>query len=160
MISTAEILSPEELAERVRAARAEGATVVLANGCFDLLHSGHLCYLRAARREGELLVVGINDDETVRQLKGPGRPLFPANQRAEMLAALSTVDYVTVFREPTADRLIEMLQPDVHCKGTDYADGVPEAETVGRVGGRVAIVGGPKDHDTSNLIERIRSLPR
>ena len=134
----------------------EGCSVALANGCFDLLHPGHLSFLEGAAREADVLVVGINADETVRRLKGPGRPVMPAAERARLVAALRVVDYVTVFAEPTADDLIERLRPDVHCKGTDYADGVPEEETARRVGARIAIVGGPKSHNTTDILSDIR----
>lgn len=142
------------LAERLRA---EGKRIVLANGCFDLLHVGHVRYLAAARRLGDVLFVGINSDATVTRLKGPGRPLLPADERAEMLLALRDVDHVVVFDDERADRLIERLRPDVHAKGTDYTpDSVPEARTVRKVGGRVAVVGDPKAHSTRDLIARIR----
>jgi len=141
------------LAERLRA---EGKRIVLANGCFDLLHVGHVRYLAAARRLGDVLFVGLNSDPTVARLKGPGRPLMPAAERAEMLLALRHVDHVVVFDDERADRLIERIRPDVHAKGTDYTqDAVPEAATVRKVGGRVAVVGGPKDHSTRDLIARI-----
>lgn len=158
----APVLEPEELARRLRALRGAQPrpTVALANGCFDLLHLGHVGYLEDARRQADLLVVALNADATVRRLKGPGRPLQPAADRAALVAGLDCVDFVTVFEEPTADRLILLLRPDVHCKGTDYADGVPEEGSVRQVGGRIAIVGGPKDHDTSALIERIRAISR
>ncbi len=136
--------------------RAQGKRIVLANGCFDLLHVGHIRYLGAARRLGDVLFVGINSDAAVARLKGPGRPLMPAAERAEMLLALRAVDHVVVFDEDTADRLIESLHPDVHAKGTDYtADSVPEGATVQALGGRVVVVGDPKDHSTRDLITRI-----
>jgi rfaE bifunctional protein nucleotidyltransferase chain/domain len=153
-------MSTERLAEHLDALRQGEAapTVALANGCFDLLHVGHVRYLRAASLEADLLVVGVNADATVRASKGPGRPLLPASDRAALVGALEPVDFVTVFDEPTADDLIRRLRPDVHCKGTDYTDGVPEEATVRSVGGRVAIVGDPKDHGTRELIARIREL--
>lgn len=155
---SAPIMDPEALARELEAVRRRHqCTVALANGCFDLLHPGHLNYLEGAAAEADLLVVGINADETVHQLKGPGRPVMPADERARMVAALGMVDYATVFVEPTADRLIELLRPDVHCKGTDYAAGVPEEATARRVGARVALVGGPKIHNTTNLVEDLRS---
>lgn len=156
--AAAKVFPAERLAE-ILAGRRESAavTVALANGCFDLLHVGHLRYLEAASEEADLLVVGVNGDATVRSLKGSGRPLFPAAERAELVAALSCVDYVTIFQEPTADDLILLLRPDVHCKGADYAEGVPEAESVRRVGGRVAIVGGPKSHNTTDVLGKIRA---
>jgi rfaE bifunctional protein nucleotidyltransferase chain/domain len=141
------------LAERLRAERKR---IVVANGCFDLLHVGHIRYLRAARRLGDVLFVGVNSDAAVERLKGPGRPLMPVAERAEMLMALRDVDHVVVFDDDTADRLIAALRPDVHAKGTDYTgDSVPEAAAVRAVGGRVAIVGDPKDHSTRDLIARI-----
>lgn len=155
--ASAPVLTPEELASRLQELRHDrGVTVALANGCFDLLHVGHVRYLRAAATEADLLVVGLNADGVVRELKGPGRPLMPEGQRAELVASLRPVDFVTVFEEPTADGLIRLLRPDVHCKGGDYAGGVPEADTVREVGGRVAIVGGPKVDSTRDIVERIR----
>jgi rfaE bifunctional protein nucleotidyltransferase chain/domain len=156
--AAAKLFPAESLAEILAERRGSATiTVALANGCFDLLHVGHLRYLVAASDEADLLVVGVNSDATVRSLKGSGRPLFPATERAELVAALSCVDYVTIFEEPTADELILQLRPDVHCKGADYAGGVPEAESVRRVGGRVAIVGGPKSHNTTDLLGKIRA---
>ena len=141
------------LADRLRAERKR---IVLANGCFDLLHVGHVRYLRAARMLGDVLFVGINSDAAVARLKGRGRPLMPAAERAEILLALREVDHVVVFEEDTADRLVAALRPHVHAKGTDYrADSVPEAATVQKVGGRVEIVGDPKDHSSRDLIVRI-----
>lgn len=157
-LAAAKVFPAERLAEILSGRRESAAvTVALANGCFDLLHVGHLRYLEAASEEADLLVVGVNGDATVRSLKGSGRPLFPAAERAELVAALSCVDYVTIFQEPTADDLILLLRPDVHCKGADYAEGVPEAESVRRVGGRVAIVGGPKSHNTTDVLGKIRA---
>jgi rfaE bifunctional protein nucleotidyltransferase chain/domain len=142
-----------QLADRLRADRKR---IVLANGCFDLLHVGHVRYLRAARKLGDVLFVGINSDAAVARLKGRGRPLMPAAERAEILLALREVDHVVVFEEDTADRLVAALRPHVHAKGTDYrADSVPEAATVQKVGGRVEIVGDPKDHSSRDLIVRI-----
>ena len=141
------------LAERLRA---EGKRIVLANGCFDLLHVGHVRYLDAARRLGDVLFVGINADAAVARLKGHGRPLMPADERVELLSALRAVDHVVVFDDDTADTLITAVRPDVHAKGTDYtADSVPERETVRACGGRVAIVGDPKDHATCDMIGEI-----
>jgi D-glycero-beta-D-manno-heptose 1-phosphate adenylyltransferase len=141
------------LAERLRA---EGKRLVLANGCFDLLHVGHIRYLEAARRLGDVLFVGINDDAAVTRLKGRGRPLMPAVERAEMLTALRAVDHVVVFDDDTADALIAAVRPDIHAKGTDYTtESVPERETVRAYGGRVAIVGDPKDHATRDVIGQI-----
>ena len=141
------------LAERDRRA---GRSLAFANGCFDVLHAGHVRYLEGARREADRLIVAINDDRSVGGLKGPGRPLLPAPARAELVAALRAVDYVVVFAEPNVERLLMLIKPDVHCKGTDYTvDTVPERETVRSYGGRVAIVGDPKDHSTRDLLARI-----
>ena len=141
------------LAERLRA---EGKRIVLANGCFDLLHVGHVRYLDAARRLGDVLFVGLNGDAAVARLKGRGRPLMPAGERLELLSALRAVDHVVVFDDDTADALIAAIRPDVHAKGTDYTpDSVPERETVRAHGGRVAIVGDPKDHATRDVIGEI-----
>jgi rfaE bifunctional protein nucleotidyltransferase chain/domain len=143
--------------ERVLAARREGRTVALANGCFDVLHLGHVRYLEGARAEADLLVVGVNGDASVRRLKGEGRPVMPAADRALLVAALRAVDLVTVFEEDDVAKLLLELRPDVHCKGSDYTvDSVPERDVVRSYGGRVAIVGGPKDHDTRHLLARIR----
>lgn len=153
----APILEPEALADAIQSRREEeGLSVALANGCFDLLHLGHLSFLEGAAAEADLLVVGINDDDTVAALKGPGRPVLPAAERTRLIAALRVVDYVTVFPERTADRLIELVRPEVHCKGTDYAGGVPEAETASRVGARIALVGGPKIRNTREILRTIR----
>jgi len=153
----APIMAPEELARELdEVRRRDQCTVALANGCFDLLHPGHVNFLEGAAAEADLLVVGINADDSVRALKGPGRPIMAAAERARVVAALGMVDYATVFCEPTADRLIELLRPDVHCKGSDYAGGVPEQETARRVGARVALVGGPKIHNTSEILQDIR----
>lgn len=141
------------LAQRLRA---EGKRIVFANGCFDLLHVGHVRYLDAARRLGDVLFVGINGDAAVARLKGRGRPLMPAVERVELLAALRAVDHVVVFDDDTADALITAVRPDVHAKGTDYTpDSVPERETVRAYGGRVAIVGDQKDHATRDVIGQI-----
>jgi len=151
-----EIVTTGELVERVRHGRARGLTYAFANGAFDLLHVGHVRYLEAARREADRLIVAVNDDESVRGLKGPNRPVLPAADRAELVAALRAVDYVVIFPEPTVTPLLERLKPDVHCKGTDYAvDTVPERETVKAYGGRIAIVGDPKDHSTTDLLKRL-----
>ena len=153
-----EILTREGLVERVRRDRANGLAIAFANGAFDLLHVGHIRYLEAAKREGDRLVVAINDDESVGRLKGPSRPVLPQADRAELVAALRAVDYVVIFSEPTVAPLLELLTPDVHCKGTDYTiDTVPERDTVRAYGGRIAIVGDPKDHSTSDLVSRLRS---
>jgi rfaE bifunctional protein nucleotidyltransferase chain/domain len=153
-----EILSREALVARVAADRARGITHAFANGVFDLLHVGHVRYLQAASAEADRLIVAINDDESVRALKGPTRPILSAADRAELVAALRGVDYVVIFPESTVTPLLELLQPSVHCKGTDYTvDTVPERETVKRYGGRIAIVGDPKDHSTRDLLSRIKT---
>jgi len=136
--------------------RAAGRTIALANGVFDLLHVGHLRYLQGAAAEADRLVVAVNADDTVRRSKGPGRPVMPAADRAELVDALRGVDVVVIFDEDTVTPLLEALRPDVHCKGTDYTvDTVPERATVLAYGGRTAIVGDPKDHDTSSILKRI-----
>jgi rfaE bifunctional protein nucleotidyltransferase chain/domain len=141
------------VAERLRA---EGKRVVFANGCFDLLHVGHIRYLEAARALGDVLFVGINGDAAVARLKGAGRPLMPATERAEVLAALRAVDHVVVFDDDTADKVIAAIRPAIHAKGTDYTpDTVPERDTVRAHGGRVAIVGDPKAHATRDAIDTI-----
>lgn len=150
------ILSRERLVEVVAAERAAGRTIAFANGCFDLLHVGHVRYLQGAAKEADRLVVAINDDVTA-GAKGPGRPILPATIRAELVAAVRGVSYVTTFPEPTVAPLLLLLRPDVHCKGTDYTvETVPERETVRSYGGRIAIVGDPKDHSTRDLLARIR----
>lgn len=129
---------------------------MLANGCFDVLHVGHTRYLEGARQEGDLLVVGINSDESVRELKGPGRPVLAEGDRAKLVAAVRAVDYVVIFRERNVEALLEALRPGVHAKGTDYtADTVPERELAARLGIRVAIVGDPKEHSTSGLFAQV-----
>jgi D-glycero-beta-D-manno-heptose 1-phosphate adenylyltransferase len=149
-------LTRQELLERVTSARASGARIVLANGCFDVLHVGHVRYLAGARRLGDILIVGINSDEQVAIQKGPGRPVLPATERAEIVAALEAVTYVTIFDEPTVEQLLLALKPDVHAKGTDYTtDSVPERDVVRSYGGQVAIVGDPKDHSTTEIIARL-----
>ena len=153
------VLSREELMERVASAKASGARVVFANGCFDVLHVGHIRYLAGARELGDVLIVGINSDDQVAIQKGPGRPVLPANERAEIVAALESVTYVTIFDEPTVEELLLALKPDVHAKGTDYTtDTVPERNVVRSYGGQVAIVGDPKDHSTSAIIARLGGL--
>jgi len=150
------ILSREDLANRIASARASGARIVLANGCFDVLHVGHVRYLAGARELGDILVVGINSDEQVAIQKGVGRPVLPANERAEIVAALESVTYVTIFEEPTVEQLLFALKPDVHAKGTDYTtESVPERDVVRSYGGEVAIVGDPKDHSTTEIIARL-----
>ncbi|HXG14879.1 MAG TPA: adenylyltransferase/cytidyltransferase family protein [Calidithermus sp.] len=150
-------LTVEEAAALAERLRAEGKRIVLANGCFDLLHVGHVRYLRAARRLGDVLFVGVNSDAAVRRLKGPGRPLVPAAERAEIVAALAAVDHVVIFDEDTADRLLERLRPHVHAKGTDYTpEAVPERATARAVGAQVVITGDPKTHATRDVIALIR----
>jgi rfaE bifunctional protein nucleotidyltransferase chain/domain len=151
-----EVLTREALADRIREERAAGRSVAFANGCFDILHVGHVRYLASSADEADLLVVAINDDASVQQLKGAGRPVLAAEDRAELVAALRSVDYVVIFPEPTVGPLLELLKPDVHCKGTDYTvESVPEREIVKGYGGRTAIVGDPKDHSTRDLLDRI-----
>jgi rfaE bifunctional protein nucleotidyltransferase chain/domain len=151
------VLPLAELAERVRTARAAGRTVALANGLFDLLHVGHLRYLEGAKAEADLLVVAINADDSARALKGEGRPVVTEAERAELVAGFACVDWVTIFSERTVEPLLRTLRPDVHCKGTDYtAETVPEREVARELGIRVAIVGDPKDHATSDLLSRLR----
>ena len=150
------ILERNRLIARVAIARKAGARVVLAGGCFDLLHVGHVRYLEAARALGDLLVVGVNGDGEVRRLKGEGRPLLPERERAEMVAALRAVDYVTVFDEPTVAELLLALRPDTHAKGTDYTEeSVPEGDVVRSYGGRVRIVGDPKEHSSTEILKRV-----
>lgn len=152
-----QVLSRVALLNAVTADRGAGRTIAFANGCFDLLHVGHVRYLQAAAREADRLVVGINDDRSVAVLKGPSRPLLSETDRAELVAALRGVDYVVIFPEPTVAPLLLELRPDVHCKGTDYTvETVPERETVRAYGGRIAIVGDPKDHSTRDLLARMR----
>ena len=154
------ILTESELAAAVAADRAAGRTIAFANGCFDVLHVGHVRYLQGAAREADRLIVAVNDDAAVERLKGPGRPVLPAADRAELVAVLRVVDYVVVFPDETVARLLEILKPDVHCKGTDYTtDSVPERETVRAYGGRVAIVGDAKEHSTTELLDRIAKKP-
>ena len=148
----------EQVKARVEEARRAGWTVALANGCFDVLHVGHVRYLAGARAEADVLVVGVNGDDSVRRLKGAGRPLLPEDDRAVLVAALESVDHVVVFPEDDVGALLLALRPDVHCKGTDYqAETVPERDVVRSYGGRVAIVGDPKDHDTRRIIDKVRA---
>ena len=150
------IVTRDQLFELVAADRRAGRTIALANGCFDLLHVGHIRYLQAASLEADRLIVAVNDDTTA-AAKGPGRPILKAIERAELVAAVRGVDYVTIFSEPTVAPLLEELRPDVHCKGTDYTvETVPERATVLGYGGRIAIVGDHKDHSTRDLVARIR----
>jgi D-glycero-beta-D-manno-heptose 1-phosphate adenylyltransferase len=157
MNTRSKILTRSELAPILGKHRENGRRIVLANGCFDVLHAGHVRYLQAARREGDLLVVAVNSDTSMRRLKGTGRPILTASDRAELVAALAAVDYVVVFEEPDVRSLLRDLRPDVHAKGTDYTvESVPERDEAARLGIRIAIVGDPKEHSTRGLIERIR----
>ena len=150
------ILNRDELIHRVASARESGARIVFANGCFDVLHVGHVRYLAGARELGDVLVVGVNSDEQVALQKGAGRPVMPASERAEIVAAFEPVTYVTIFDEPTVEQILLALKPDVHAKGTDYTtETVPERDVVRSYGGQVAIVGDPKDHSTSAIIARL-----
>jgi len=154
---TSQILGREELIARIRAEKAKGSRIVLANGCFDILHAGHVRYLEGARSAGDVVVVAINSDKQVTRLKGSGRPILHERDRAEIVASLEAVDLVTIFDEPTVTELLLAIKPDVHAKGTDYtAETVPERDVVRSYGGRVAIVGDPKDHSTSQIIRRFR----
>ena len=156
LVTSLRILDRERLIERIKSARTNGACIVLANGCFDVLHVGHVRYLEAAKLLGDLLIVGINSDEQTRRLKGAGRPLLPQAQRAEIISSIEAVDFVTIFDEPTVVQLLLALKPDIHAKGTDYTeDSVPERDVVRSFGGRVAIVGDPKDHSSSQMIEKL-----
>jgi D-glycero-beta-D-manno-heptose 1-phosphate adenylyltransferase len=155
-VTSSKILSREALIEAAEEQRAAGRSVVFANGAFDLLHAGHVRYLEAARREGDWLAVGVNSDRSVGRQKGPGRPIVPEAERAEIVAALGCVDAVVIFDEDSPAALLAALRPEVHAKGTDYTKGsVPEREVVARHGGRTAIVGDPKEHATTELIARI-----
>jgi rfaE bifunctional protein nucleotidyltransferase chain/domain len=154
------ILSERELVDAVARERSAGHTIAFANGCFDLLHVGHVRYLEAAAAEADRLVVAVNDDESVENLKGPGRPIIPARDRAELISALRAVDYVVLFPDRTVERLIRLLRPDVHCKGTDHTlESVPERHVVLEYGGRTAIVGDPKNHATTDLLTKIAGGP-
>jgi D-glycero-beta-D-manno-heptose 1-phosphate adenylyltransferase len=157
MDTRGKILSLSALRQRLAERRRCGERIVLANGCFDLLHVGHIRYLEGARREGDVLVVGVNSDASERALKGGGRPILPQQARAELVAALNVVDYVLIFDEPDVAALLTALRPDVHAKGTDYTvRTVPERELAARLGVRVAIVGDPKRHSTRELLTRVR----
>ncbi len=158
--TVARILDRNRLIARVAIARKKGARIVMANGCFDILHVGHVRYLEEARALGDLLVVGINADAQVRALKGAGRPFMPERERAEVIASLRAVDLVTIFPEPTVEELLRAIRPDVHAKGTDYtADTVPERDVVRSYGGRVAIVGDPKNHSSTEIIKAANREP-
>jgi rfaE bifunctional protein nucleotidyltransferase chain/domain len=153
----APILTEPQLAEALERERAAGKTIAWANGVFDVLHVGHVRYLQDAAKVADVLVVGVNGDESVRMLKGPDRPLMPQDERAEIISAIRGVTYVTIFDEKSPARLLQTLKPDFQCKGTDYtADSVPEAEIVRAYGGKVVIVGDPKDHSTTEILEKLR----
>ena len=152
------ILERNRLIARVAIARRSGARIVLANGCFDILHVGHVRYLEAARGFGDMLVVAVNSDAQVRALKGEGRPFVPERERAEVIAALRPVDLVTIFHEPTVEALLLAIRPDIHAKGTDYtSDTIPERDVVRSYGGRVAVVGDAKDHSSTDVINKVLS---
>ena len=151
------IVSLDELKLLAQSAREEGKTIVLTNGAFDLLHVGHVRYLQGAAEHGDLVVSAVNSDSSVREAKGPNRPMIPEAERAELIAALAVVDWVVIFSDKTVEPIIEAIRPDVHAKGTDYtAESVPEAALVKKLGGRVEIVGDPKDHSTTQLCEQLK----
>ena len=151
------ILDRESLVAQIESAKNEGQTIVFTNGCFDVLHAGHIRYLLGARELGNILVVAINSDAQVRRLKGVGRPILSEHDRAELVASIEAVDFVTIFDEPTVEQLLLLLRPDVHAKGTDYTEEtVPERDVVRSFGGRVAIVGDPKNHSTSEMLKRLK----
>lgn len=154
----AQILDRAGIVRETATAREAGSTIVLANGCFDLFHVGHVRYLTAAKALGDVLVVGVNSDQQARRLKGEGRPFIPESERAELVSALRCVDLVTIFDEPTVEELIRAIRPDFHAKGTDYTtETVPERDIVRECGGTVAIVGDPKDHSSTNMIEAVQA---
>jgi rfaE bifunctional protein nucleotidyltransferase chain/domain len=158
--AASKIISRESLQDKLAEHKKRGQRIVFANGCFDTLHVGHVRYLEGARREGDILVVGVNADSSVCALKGPGRPILAENARALLVAALRSVDYVVLFSEPSVEFLLEDLRPHVHAKGTDYTvETVPERATAARLGIQVAIVGDPKDHSTRDLLESVRKAP-
>lgn len=153
----APILNEHDLLAAIDAERAKGKTIAFANGCFDVLHVGHIRYLQGAAETADVLIVGVNSDVSVRQLKGEGRPVMPEKERAELISAIRGVGYVTIFDERSPGRLLQVLKPDFQCKGTDYTpDNVPEAAIVRSYGGKVVIVGDPKDHSTTELLERLK----
>jgi rfaE bifunctional protein nucleotidyltransferase chain/domain len=153
------VVTDAELVDAIARERSAGRSISFANGCFDVLHVGHIRYLQASAAEGDRLVVAVNDDRSVAGLKGAGRPILPAADRAELVAALRGVDYVVIFGDPTVERLLLLTKPDVHCKGTDYTiESVPERAVVAGYGGRTAIVGDRKTHATRELLARIRDL--
>ena len=153
----APVLTESDLVAAIEKERRRGRSIAFANGCFDLLHVGHIRYLQDAARQAEVLIVGVNGDDSVCQLKGPGRPVMAEQERAELISAIRGVSYVTIFREESPARLLGVIRPDVHCKGTDYtAESVPERDVVQSYGGRVAIVGDAKNHSTSEILRRMR----
>lgn len=155
-MNTAPILDRESLIDLIARKKNSDTKIILTNGCFDLIHAGHVRYLSGAKELGGFLVVGINSDRQVKSLKGNGRPFMPENERAEIIAAFKFVDAVTIFDEPNVEELIAAIRPDFHAKGTDYTeDTVPEREIVRKYGGRVAIVGDPKDHSSTEMLERL-----
>lgn len=155
----APVLNRKQIIGQVEVERQKGRKIVLANGCFDLFHVGHIRYLAGAKELGDVLIVGINSDEQVKKLKGENRPFMPATERAEIVSALAFVDFVTIFDEPTVTELIRAIRPDFHAKGTDYTtETVPEREVVREYGGQVAIVGDPKDHSSTELIQTVSNL--
>lgn len=158
--SESKLIGREDLRDVVCKAKLSGKRVVFANGCFDTLHVGHIRYLEGARREGNLLIVGVNADSSVCALKGPGRPVLPEAARMTLVAALRSVDYVVPFSEPNVEMLLEFLRPDVHAKGADYTvASVPERAAASRLGIRIVIVGDPKDHSTSAFFDSVRKAP-
>lgn len=155
--ANASIVTEKELESALAKERSRGKRIAFANGCFDVLHVGHIRYLQDASRVADILIVGVNGDDSVRKLKGAGRPVMPASERAELIAAIRGVSYVIVFDEISPARLLEKFQPDFQCKGTDYtSDSVPEGEIVRRYGGQVVIVGDPKDHSTTAILEKLQ----
>ena len=158
--AVSKIIALDPLREKLTEHKRHGRRIVFANGCFDTLHVGHIRYLEGARREGDVLVVGVNADSSVCHLKGLGRPILDENARAHLVAALRCVDYVVLFAEPNVEALLEELRPDVHAKGTDYTtETVPERAVARRLGMRVAIVGDPKDHSTREFLESVHKAP-
>jgi D-glycero-beta-D-manno-heptose 1-phosphate adenylyltransferase len=155
--AAARVLDRDAIIAETRSARQAGKKIVLANGCFDVLHAGHIRYLQGARELGDVLVVAINADDQVKVLKGTGRPILAERERAELVASIEVVDFVTIFEEPTVEQLLLAIKPDVHAKGTDYTEEtVPERDVVRSFGGRVAIVGDPKNHSTSEMLKRFK----
>ncbi len=155
----ARVVTVEKLEKAVEKAKAEGKTVVFANGAFDLLHVGHVRYLRGAAMLGDVLVVALNRDESVRKIKGPGRPVLPLDERIRLVSAIEGVDFIVSFSETKVTNLLLRLKPHIHAKGTDYTkENVPEADDVRSFGGKVAITGDPKDHNTTDILAKVRSL--